>query len=526
MNDVKLDILEKYLSIIKSKKSFPVYTDFLPEISKDKIKHHYGNINKLHDIMIENYQSDIEDIILSEHNIFSKIDKKELSNELKNFKKFIVTTVVIGKEVCKKTYENLKNYEKKYNTKLLFLLCEDRASRNVNKKFSTIDPILKNETFIVEDTSLNKNLFLSSIKLSAKHIKPTTGLARIGQRNGSYIFASPKQFLEFVINTPDVDEAPSAIMTTGAITLPNYQTDRYMSERTSYIAEVDHVMGGLIVEIKSSKKFEFRQLQFEKDGSFVDLGIKYLNDSEEKVNTSVVLGDFHAGHHDQNILKKTHELLKNIKIENIVLHDFFDGNSISRYDDEKPLDKVKKYKSNTHDLEKEIVIGAEILNDFAKKYPESKIVYVMGNHDERLADYLARGKYVNDPQNHYYSLDLAKKYLEGQNVIKYAYTQKISSEIENIVWLERDDSFKFAHIELGQHGDKGLNGSRGSLEGAEKSYGNCVIGHSHSGAIMRGVYRVGTSTKLKLDYNKGPSSWTNTHCLVYSNGSRQLINFF
>ena len=40
---------------------------------------------------------------------------------------------------------------------------------------------------------------------------------------------------------------------------------------------------------------------------------------------------------------------------------------------------------------------------------------------------------------------------------------------------------------------------------------------------MDGVYQVGTSSRLKLEYNSGPSSWLHTHCCIYPNGKRTLI---
>ena len=58
----------------------------------------------------------------------------------------------------------------------------------------------------------------------------------------------------------------------------------------------------------------------------------------------------------------------------------------------------------------------------------------------------------------------------------------------------------------------------------ELAYGSCVIGHIHSPEILRNAFCVGTSTHLSLEYNKGPSSWCNTSCLVHKNGSKQLIN--
>ena len=90
--------------------------------------------------------------------------------------------------------------------------------------------------------------------------------------------------------------------------------------------------------------------------------------------------------------------------------------------------------------------------------------------------------------------------------------------------MKIDEDYKVAGIQLGVHGHLGANGSRGSLANMEKSYNKSVTGHSHSPAILRDAWVVGTSSRLRLDYNQGPSSWLNTFCLVYPNGQRQLIN--
>jgi len=74
------------------------------------------------------------------------------------------------------------------------------------------------------------------------------------------------------------------------------------------------------------------------------------------------------------------------------------------------------------------------------------------------------------------------------------------------------------------HGDKGPNGSRGSVKSMEVSYGQSITGHSHTPEIVRGAWQTGTSTYLKLGYNKGASSWLQSSCLLYKDGSRQLIN--
>ena len=139
---------------------------------------------------------------------------------------------------------------------------------------------LINENIVIENTDLNSNIALYSIRLSAKQINPITGLGRIGQRNKSFIFASPKQSLEYV--PVGNNRLPHALMSTGAITLPHYDTERYMSKRTAFIAENDHVLGAIIVELDDNDRYHFRQIEFNKDGSFTDLGTRYYKDGKSK----------------------------------------------------------------------------------------------------------------------------------------------------------------------------------------------------------------------------------------------------
>ena len=77
---------------------------------------------------------------------------------------------------------------------------------------------------------------------------------------------------------------------------------------------------------------------------------------------------------------------------------------------------------------------------------------------------------------------------------------------------------------MSYHGDQGINGARGSAVSFTQIGTKSIIGHSHSPCINKGVYQVGTSSRLKLEYTHGASSWLNTHCIIYANGKRTLIN--
>lgn len=93
---------------------------------------------------------------------------------------------------------------------------------------------------------------------------------------------------------------------------------------------------------------------------------------------------------------------------------------------------------------------------------------------------------------------------------------------ENVQFCQRS-GMKVLGIEVGQHGDRGINGARGSAVSFAKVPTKMIVGHSHSPQINKGCYVVGTSSMLALEYNKGASTWHHAHCIIHRNGKRQMI---
>ena len=115
--------------------------------------------------------------------------------------------------------------------------------------------------------------------------------------------------------------------------------------------------------------------------------------------------------------------------------------------------------------------------------------------------------------------------MDGHDPLQYAIEDILGYREDRVHWLEEDQSCRVYDVECACHGDRGSNGSRGSLQIFEKGLGNCVVGHTHSAAIIRNAFCVGTVGLMNQGYNKGLSSWTRTCCLIYKNGTKQLINF-
>jgi hypothetical protein len=303
-------------------------------------------------------------------------------------------------------------------------------------------------------------------------------------------------------------------MTTGSVTLPMYKTTKQ-----AQLARLDHVMGAIIVEVVSNKVYHFRQVQADSSGSFIDLGFRYSNNkNKQKIKTSALIpGDWHVGYTDPVVAKATDEMLSKFKPKHLILHDFFDGISVNHHVEHKLLSKALMGDKN--DLKAELALTSSELNRLSKQV--KNLVVVKSNHDEFLDRWLDEGNYLKDTRNHITGLELALLKAKGNDPL-----EAWLKPAKNVTFLKSEESFKVSrkNIECGVHGHLGANGARGSAKGMEKAYINSVTGHSHSPEIQRGSWVVGTSTYLKLSYNRGPSSWMQSHCIVYENGDRQLLN--
>lgn len=513
----QISILKEYLKLVKKLRRHATVSELKEAgTTPARVDYHFGSHTKLK-AQAKKYQPDAFKGIIDEE-LFNPKTFAELEDKAKAYKRFVITTAVTGCKVHKGFYESLKRYCKKNKAMLLILPVTDPAST----AGWTLDPLLDSEHKVFHNLQLNKNLYIASIKMSAKHIDPTTGLDRIGQRNGSMIYASPKQMMKVVPTSNE--KLPHVLMTTGSITKPNYHTDRYMSERTAYIADHDHVMGAVVVEIKDSRHFFFRQLQAETSGSFVDLGSYYQPDEiGTMMPIAFVLGDYHAGETDPTAEKIWLEVCNLLPPDYVVFHDVFNGTSVSHHESQRHILRYLRSLNKELTIEDEGKAIAKVFETYKDKC-NKKMVVVKSNHDLWLNGYLEEGLYIKDPLNTRIAHMLALAMMDGQDPLKALVDQVGCSAMEKVLFLMEDQDFKVAGIELGAHGHVGANGASGSLQQMEKAYGVSVSGHTHTPGIKRQAWMVGTSSYLRLAYNKGASSWLHSSCLVYPNGARQLIN--
>lgn len=529
---LKDKIITQFLDLVEERQYIPILAELIKDtdISPETLRRHFQNMEglvaaaKLADPKV------FENII--DESLFNNQSFKDLQQFVSNHKRFIITSAVTGAEPHPDALKAIETYCKHNDAALLILPCSDPARQGDAKSKWSLSSKLPKESIVFKDLALNHNLILSTIKMSAKQLQPLTGLRRISQKRGSTIVASPKQFLEFSANSNNNEEIPRALMSTGAITKANYRktTEMYMSERTAYLAEQDHTLGAVIVEIKNGKIFFFRHIQFEsKTGAFCDLDKKYLANGKVEKNTVALIqtGDWHVLSTDPTVKRLTKDLVNQLNPVYITVEDFFDGISINPHEKHNTISLAKKAKNNMLSLEEELKACQKELNDICG-WSKANIVLKYGNHEDFLKRWLSSGDFIFDPTNKIIGMKLSLAY-EELGIMPFEYAMRQLFEVDNqdqLRFLGVNESFKVSGIENGAHGHLGKGGRRNpTMSEIEECYGASNVGHNHSAAIFRSAFRAGTSSKLKLSYNDGPSAWTQSHVIQHQNGTRQLISF-
>jgi hypothetical protein len=369
-------------------------------------------------------------------------------------------------------------------------------------------------------------ILLGDIKTQPTATSPLNGFEAITHRE-SGILAHTKLQLRTVPSPSS--HLPKILTTTGACTVANY-TD----SKAGKLGEFHHTLGACLVEVRG-KKFHLRQLNADKKtGAFQDLTTLYAADGiSDAPIAALVMGDTHVDCIDPAVLKATFGaggMVDQLKPGVLAWHDLIDGESVNPHHEGNPFIAVSKRASNTDIAEDEVRRAL----DFVLKHTprETLSVIVPSNHDDFLRRWLVSKDWKKDPINARFYLQTALAMVEqavsGGNAEKLSPFAYLAKQFfygrDNVKVLGNDECFTAAGIELGMHGDRGPNGARGSRINLRRIGIKSVIGHSHSPGIEEGCYQVGTSTRLRLSYNSGPSSWLNTHCVVYSTGKRSLIN--
>lgn len=451
-------------------------------------------------------------------------------NRPENTNKFVITCAQNATEVNLEYLKALHSYCTYHEAELIII---PFTYGNITKDNNWFDDRLK-PFFLEEERVLNSNL-----KIMANYLTLPTAINPLGgtttkciTQASSGIFPHP-QIALLSVPTPQ-NKLPKILTTTGTVTLPHYS-----KTKTGLNGKFNHTFGAVTVTIKDDSIFHIRHLLAGDDNGFYDLDKFYAPDGtvhENQEILAIATGDEHVDWIDEKVVKATYtnedSIVNTLRPAKIFRHDTLDFYSRNHHHKDNFLTNFMKHHNTIDtkpitDVVSELERCIKFINDTTPDYATSYIV--QSNHNDALTRWLCESDFREDPQNAILFLELNLAMLKNikmtdsgvSTICPFEYWSRDKTEA---VFLERDKSCRVADIEMSYHGDQGINGARGSAVSFTQIGTKSIIGHSHTPTINKGVYQVGTSSRLKLEYTHGPSSWLNTHCIIYPNGKRTLIN--
>jgi Bacterial regulatory protein, Fis family len=377
------------------------------------------------------------------------------------------------------------------------------------------------------------------------NVNPLAGLESYSGRK-SAIFPHAKLAMRSIATMQG--EGVKLNYTTGTVTQRNY-----IQKREGTIAEFHHIYGALLVEVNSNGNWWVRQLnQDEGTNSLQDLDV-YVQ--KGKVTTgvrveSITHGDLHGVFANPEVVEASLNMVDALTPKYQFLHDVMEGAAVNPHQRKHNTnhEKFHTWLRGYHKLDNELVDTSLLLMRYER--PFSKTVIVDSNHDDAwIKRWLREYDYRKDPPNSEIFLDLQAhlyeqirngvteeqsrarianpKMVRDINVLEYA-LRKFGHYKGGAKFLLSDESFKTCKgkIENGMHGHLGPAGRFGTPENLSKMARKANTAHTHATGIYNGLYVAGTSSKLRWDYTKGPSNWSNSHVVTYANGKRTIVTIY
>jgi hypothetical protein len=365
---------------------------------------------------------------------------------------------------------------------------------------------------------------------------PLSGLNSYTHRK-STIVPHPKLAMHSVASMPG--EGVKLLYTTGCITQRNY-----IKRKVGFKAEHYHNYGGLIVEVNHEGHWWVRQLTFGPDGAIHDLNLRVKKGAitEGRYVEDICWGDVHAGKSDPVVAdiswgKRKDSMLETLKPRSQHVHDLLDFGARSHHTRKDPHEVFRSFVTGGWELTQELKLTANCLwGDIAR--PWCNTVVVDSNHDRHLIRWLKEMDWREDPANAVMLLKLNLFVLENIRddkpfkLVEHALRLGLTTQVPHAVrFLAEDESDVIlpnidGGIEGGLHGDRGANGSKGTINGIGNLDRKVNGADKHVAAIRNHAFFAGTAAKLDMGFNKGLSSWTQAHTITYVNGTRAIYSIW
>jgi hypothetical protein len=458
-------------------------------------------------------------IELEKTDVFQEAKKKVFDNSKQ---RFIISWCQSETDINERFLSNIEAYAKHIDASIHIIAgrYKNPISLSASKSLQNKEDLLQNSWhervlpyLDANRHKIHKHLcILSDLKIQPTASTPLSGINGLTGLE-SCIVGHPRVHLK---SLPILDGYPhKLLLTTGSISVENY-TDTKVGKK----GEFHHTYGFVIVELDGDD-FHVRQVTADDDGTFYDLEYCVFGGIVAKHNepTVIVFGDLHLGETNEEVLKVSFDMADKLRCTQIILHDVFNGHSISHHERNQPFQLLKREEDGSGSLLDEL----DEMANFFDEYSKYNFGVIRSNHDEFLDRWLSDVDWRKASNKMAY-IQLAAMMVNSDNNKGVIPLYLESVGVTNAFCLGIDDSLRVMDWELGVHGHIGANGSRGSAIQYAQMNTKTVTGHTHSPIRLDGHLSVGTLTHLRVGYNKGLSSWLNSNVVIYPNGKAQHVH--
>jgi len=432
---------------------------------------------------------------------------------------YIVTSVQYNALVNRPFLNNMLAFADKHKvSKILIYIA---PGTNVHQ--DDISPLLFEDDRIEllhlgkEGRKINSNLKLHDTGILFSQINPLTGFQTKLSNKHSFILPSAK--IRF-LSLPNTSTHPRFLATTGSLTHGNYKMHTAQGRK----ADLEHQYGFAYVKVINSRVFRYHPVEALKNGNFNYMRESYKNGKvTDEQPACLSIGDWHTGDTCMKTRKRTIAMLEQLKPKYAVWHDFFNGKSINRHERHNNMSRAELWQSQTHVLEKEVEDCLTEMNYFAKRFPNIIFLVAESNHDIFLAHFIGGENFLEDGCNSVFSCKLFVAQMATYQPILQTAMELVGNVAKNVRFLKEDEEVRIGGTLVSAHGHRGVNGARGSGQSFSNYNLRQITGHEHTPKMYAHGMVIGTSTKLKLSYTKGPSSWMAAHGLLYTSGKYSLL---
>lgn len=281
------------------------------------------------------------------------------------------------------------------------------------------------------------------------------------------------------------------------------------------IAQNYVVPAALVIDVIDDKTFLSRFVSSHRSGVVYDLNLRFTPTGyEESQPASLVVGDTHAALVDDDALLATKEMILKMNPKEVVLQDFFDGESLNHHE----ISDAVKF-NDVMSIEEEATVTEELLDEFCEI--SNKIVYLQSNHDDFAEKFLSGPNHLWRLNRNYEIACELQLYRVQTGLHPIIRLLNLDGK-KNVKFVSDKDNHYVGKV-LVKHGHEGVGGARAGFTTMAKIYNYYVQGHLHSPAVYRNAAMAGLTAQLDHGYNKGASAWLHANVVIQPDSSCQLL---